>query len=195
MAKCDIVEESFSRFAFQWAGHITVVDNMLIQSSRYDEIRSLYTDQLAFTWVEDSTTEKTRASVDKMIDSFVEGDLEHATEILSALWEIANKDGDIKAPSNTSPAVGLPSSLCYVAVFTSHDQAPQVASPAHWTPVKMALIKSIRTGVFFDRKYWARHSKAGDVLKPVYFSSTIMGDKAQELNKCGSNSGMDLMKR
>ena len=52
--------------------------------------------------------------------------------------------------------------------------------------MKMALINSIRKGVFFDRKYWARYSKAGDVLKPVYFSSTIMGDKSQQLNKCAS---------
>jgi len=50
--------------------------------------------------------------------------------------------------------------------------------------VKIAVIKSIRKGVFFDRKYWARHSKAGDVLKPVYFSSTIMNDETQQVNKC-----------
>jgi len=53
--------------------------------------------------------------------------------------------------------------------------------------VKTALIKSIRNGIFFDRKYWARHSKAGDVLKPVYLSSTIMEDKLQQLNKCTLN--------
>jgi len=53
----------------------------------------------------------------------------------------------------------------------------------------MALINSIRKGVFFDRKYWARHSKAGDVLKPVYFSSVIMGDKSQQLNKGVLTSG------
>ncbi|KAF9646805.1 hypothetical protein BDM02DRAFT_3118097, partial [Thelephora ganbajun] len=148
LGNCDIVEESSSRFA-----------------SRYDEIRSLYIERLAFIWMEDSTTETTRASVDKKIDSFVEGDLEYATEMLSALWEIANKEGDITAPSKAAPA------------------ATQVTSPAHWDSVKIALIKSIREGVFFDRKYWARHSKAGDVLKPVYLSSTIMNDKAQQLNK------------
>ena len=54
--------------------------------------------------------------------------------------------------------------------------------------MKTALIKSIRKGVFFDRKYWARHSKVGDVLKPVYFSSIIMGDKTQQVNGCASNS-------
>ena len=53
--------------------------------------------------------------------------------------------------------------------------------------MKTALIKSIRKGVFFDRKYWARHLKDGDVLKPVYFSSTIMDDKAQQVKKCAFN--------
>jgi len=72
---------------------------------RYDEIRKLYIEQLAYVWMEDSTTEATRASVDKKIDNFVKGDLEHAAESVSALLEIANKTGDIAAPSKTSPAV------------------------------------------------------------------------------------------
>ena len=59
--------------------------------------------------------------------------------------------------------------------------------------MKTALIKSIRDGVFFDRKYWARHSKVGDVLKPVYFSSTIMGDKSQQLKKRGSKFFHDFV--
>jgi len=54
--------------------------------------------------------------------------------------------------------------------------------------MKIALIKSISKGVFFDRKYWARHSGPGSVLKPVYFSSVIMGDKVQYLNNCASKS-------
>ena len=66
------------------------------------------------------------------------------------------------------------------------DQAAQVKSPAHWNSVKIALIKSIRAGVFFDRKYWARYSTSGDVLKPIYFSSTIMNDKAEHVRMCTS---------
>ena len=31
----------------------------------------------------------------------------------------------------------------------------------------------MKRGVFFDQKYWARGSKDGNVLKPVYFSSLI----------------------
>ena len=72
---------------------------------RHDEVRKLYIEQLAHVWVEDSTTEATRASVEKKIDDFVEEGLEHATEMLSALWEIVNKEGDVTAPADASPTV------------------------------------------------------------------------------------------
>jgi len=55
--------------------------------------------------MEDSTTETTRASVDRRIDSYVDGDLEHATDVLSTLWEIVSRDGEIKAPSSTPSSV------------------------------------------------------------------------------------------
>ena len=60
--------------------------------------------------------------------------------------------------------------------------------------MKTALIRSIRKGVFFDRKYWARYLKTGDVLKPVYFSSTIMEDKSEQMNKRALNSVTDSLK-
>ena len=81
-----------------------------------------------------------------------------------------------------------------MVALTSHNQSSQVASPVHWASVKIALIKSIRNGVFFDRKYWTRHSKTGDVLKPVYFSSVIMGDKVQQLNSSASELGYPISK-
>ena len=58
-----------------------------------------------------------------------------------------------------------------------------VKRPAHWEFVEAALIRSIHEGIFFDKKYWARHSSARDVLKPVYLSSTVMRGKIGELNK------------
>jgi len=69
-------------------------------------------------------------------------------------------------------------------MLSSHDQTATVISPARWASVKTALIRSIRNGVFFDRKYWTRHSNVGDVLKPVYISSIIMDDKVNQLKKC-----------
>lgn len=80
----------------------------------------------------------------------------------------------------------LPSLPYCTGMLTSHDQSAPLRSPAHWAIVKIALIKSIRDGVFFDRKYWARHSKTGDILKPVYLSSIIMEDKARQLKNCAS---------
>jgi len=74
-------------------------------------------------------------------------------------------------------------------VLTLRNQPSPVIGPAHWTSVKIALIKSIRTGVLFDRKYWVRHSKTGNVLRPIYFSSIVLGDKTQELNSRTLRSG------
>ena len=77
---------------------------LLIERYRYAEIRSLYVEQLAHAWVGDSP-DAIRIKVEEKLDSFAEGDLEHAAEMLSALWKIANKDGEITAPSNFSPDV------------------------------------------------------------------------------------------
>lgn len=68
----------------------------------------------------DDSTEMIRASVDKKIDRFVEGDLAHATKTLSALWEVANGEGEVKAPSGTVSIVsssGFPLLLRYSSIF------------------------------------------------------------------------------
>jgi len=75
---------------------------MVTERCRYEEIRSLCIDQLAHAWMEDPTT---CTSVCKKIDSLVEEGLEHATEVVSALWDIANNDDYVKAPAKTQPPV------------------------------------------------------------------------------------------
>ena len=107
LATCNIVEEAFGKFVSRSASHITRVDSMLTERRRYDEMRSLYVNQLASVWINDSTTETTRTSFNKKIDSFVRGELEHASETLSALLEIVSRDGDIDAPSGSPSAVSL----------------------------------------------------------------------------------------
>ena len=124
LAKCNIVEEAFSRFASRSAARITGVNSMLIERHRYDEMRSLYANQLASVWMDDSTTETTRTSVDEKINSFAKGKLEHASEVLSALFEIVSRDGDINAPSGVSPAVRLAFSCvaqeCLLRIIRPH---------------------------------------------------------------------------
>jgi len=46
----------------------------------------------------------------------------------------------------------------------------------------MALIKSIREGIFFDRKYWTRYSKTAKALRPLYISSTVADKKLSYIN-------------
>ena len=72
---------------------------------RHDEVRNLYIEQLAFIWLENSTAEATRASVDKKIDIFVKGELAHAREAVFSLLKIASGHKDVTSPANTSSAV------------------------------------------------------------------------------------------
>jgi len=65
------------------------------------------------------STEATRLSADEKIDSFAEGDLEHATEVLSSLWEIVNKDGDITVPPNSPPSSVSPFQFVLSALYGS----------------------------------------------------------------------------
>jgi hypothetical protein len=78
--------------------------HLLIARCRYAEVRSLYVDQLACIWKMD-LTEAVRVRVEGKINSFVEGDLDHATEILSALWKTANEDGLTTTPWTPSQDV------------------------------------------------------------------------------------------
>ena len=102
---------------------------MLIGRPRYDQIRDLYASHLASAWMEDQN-KTTRASFDKKIDSFTEGELEHAVEILSTLWEIINKPGGITAPSNSPPA-GSVSAFPFSVLHKGAHSTPQVRLCGH----------------------------------------------------------------
>ena len=93
-------------------GRVTKAYRQLTRKCRYAEIRSLYVDQLAFLWVGDKT-EAIRTGVEKKINSFSEGDLGHATEMVSVLWRVANKDENVTAPSSALSAVS-PFPVCFL---------------------------------------------------------------------------------
>jgi len=48
--------------------------------------------------------------------------------------------------------------------------------------LKIALIKSIREGAFLDREYQTKHSKTGRILRPLYISSIVTGEKMSYIN-------------
>jgi len=90
---------------------------MLTDRGRYDEIRSLYVDQLVSVWMNNSTAMTTRISFNSNFDSFPKGELGHATEMLSTLWGVINRDGEIKTPSNISSPLNTSSAVSLGVAF------------------------------------------------------------------------------
>lgn len=65
----------------------------------------MFTEQLALVWMDDSAADSVGAGVDGKIDSFAEGGLEHGTEIILVLLEIATEEDDTRLPANAPSAV------------------------------------------------------------------------------------------
>ena len=84
---------------------------------RYHEIKNLYVQQLALSWV-DSITSKTCTDIKDKVDGFVERDPEHTREVLTALLEIGSKEGNIPDPADTSSPVSL-TQRCFLPTFMS----------------------------------------------------------------------------
>ncbi|KAF9645603.1 hypothetical protein BDM02DRAFT_3189560 [Thelephora ganbajun] len=127
-------------------------------TSRYDDIKMACVTQLVSALRNDTAEKATWMKFCEVIDCHFKGDLHHVTDTLSLLWRTVNKDDDITTTSNsTSPFM-------------------HINSPASRNALLTAMVRSIREGVFFDQKYWTRHSRKGSTLKPVYFSSMIAGD-------------------
>ena len=123
---------------------------------------------------DDEMMKKLYEKIDEKVDAYASGDLEYAGEAMSLLWEVWRKR------RKNSPAS--------ILAFTPSSSRPRSTSPAaltpkNWKRVKIALIRSIRGGVFVDRKYWARRSRAGQVLQPVYISSIVAGRRLPYIDK------------
>ncbi|KAF9785368.1 hypothetical protein BJ322DRAFT_1211231 [Thelephora terrestris] len=146
--QCDTVEEVFSEF-----------------SSKYEGVRNMHVNHLASTL---SRAAKGSAGplyekIDHKIDRYANRELDHAADAITQLWKLSNSnEGSPPVPPDEVPPVS--------------PQTPPTPSPANWKQIKVALIESIRKGIFFDRKYWTRHSKTMSVLRPIYISSTVLGE-------------------
>ncbi|KAF9645605.1 hypothetical protein BDM02DRAFT_490316 [Thelephora ganbajun] len=88
LKNCDIVQETFSKFA-----------------SKYEEIRTECVIQLVSTLVNDTTAQTTWTRVSAIIDRHSRGDLEHVAEALSLLWSTVNQRGCATTLLNGQPSV------------------------------------------------------------------------------------------
>ena len=131
---------------------------------------------LLSVWLSGSEKESkpVREKLDEKLDSYGTGELEHAVDAISFIWEIANKEGPIpSAPTSPPP----PSSR-------SSRVGAGRKGPAAWQGygTQRALVKSIQAGSLLDRKYWARRSREGGI-EPIHVSSAVAGI---ELSRLGS---------
>ena len=149
---------------------------MLTNAYRYEEVRITQVEHLVFSrfGVDKEATENLYKEIDEKIDAYASGNLEYAAEVISLLWKFSRKRGTIPlAPENSIP-ISPPSPF--------RSCSPDTLT--HISRVKTALIKSIREGVFADRKYWARHSRSGRVLRPVYLSSIVADRRLPDIETC-----------
>jgi len=80
--------------------------------------------------MEGSRTGTIRARVNKKIDSFAQGGLNHATGILSALWGIMNGDVEIPPALKTLPAVS-PSNFAFSLLLQGSIYLAESAPTGH----------------------------------------------------------------
>ena len=156
------------------------------KNRRYDEIRSECITQLLYV-IAGGTDQTVSNRVSAIVDRHSRGDLEYVGDTLSLLRSAAKPIA--------SPCTGFivsPSRFLWwqILIFAQrririHREGlpPPIQKPTNWKALRAAMVKSVKQGVFFDQKYWTRHSKDGRVLKPIYFSSLITGNAFQ---KCTS---------
>jgi len=110
-----------------------------------------------------------REKLDKKIDSYAAGKLEHAVDTISSIWEVSNEETEDPSTS-IAPSKGLKALFPNTTLigFSGYDLRP-------------SLIKSIQEASLLDRKYWARRSREGKI-EPVYFPNTVPETDLRDLD-------------
>ena len=122
--------------------------------------------------------------IDEKVDSYANGDLDHAVNAVTLLWKLSK--GDKRSPPLSPVATNSVSQPSLTAHPPAHRQGQHPPYPAKWTrrSIRMAFIKSIREGIFFDRKYWTRNSKTSRALRPLHISSIVASEYLSHIDDC-----------
>lgn len=115
-------------------------------------------------WLSGSEEESraVREGLEQKVDSYAAGELEHAVDAMSSIWEVSSKEGPV--PSVTKSPSDILEILWDIWMPSS--------GPSDLEETRHSLIRSIKEGYLLDRKYWARRSKKGGI-DPIYFSNTM----------------------
>lgn len=143
----------------------------LTWTPRYEEIRAMQINHLLSIWSSGSCEEvkMLHKNLDEKIESWAAGELKHAGEVISSLWELSRKEGDIPRAS--------PVDCKEVEYIMSPEQEQRERS------MRTSLIKSIQGRPLLYRRYWARRSRGGRIC-PVYFPTAVPGSMLLQVATC-----------
>jgi hypothetical protein len=139
---------------------------------RYDEIRSIQVNHLVSIWLSggEEESKELHQKLDEKIDSYAAGELEHAAEAISSIWDLARNN-------EPPPPVIRGRGDVYAA------------RPRGWGAVmRNPLIKSMRGGSLLHRKYWARRSRGGS-MGHIYLPTTVSGSTLSRVDACEWDCG------
>lgn len=101
-----------------------------------------------------------REKLEEKIDDYGAGKLVHAADAMLCIWEMSNQNDEESATSvlSKSPSTRMTSSATTEFAGCS---------------LESALVRSMKEGHLFDRKFWAKRSREGGI-EPIYFSSAAI---------------------
>jgi hypothetical protein len=166
---CDIVREIFSVFTSRCVRCVSSLTR-LTWVPRYDEIRTLQVNHLRYVWSSGSSEEsKTlHKNLDKKIDSYAAGELKHAAEAISSIWNLSRKKEAIP---------------CITPADDKEECIMNPEAEEREKNMRTSLIKSIQGRPLLFRRYWARKSRGGSVC-PVYFPSAMPSSTMSRVATC-----------
>jgi len=142
---------------------------------RYDEIRTVQVARLVSVWLSGGgESAALHKKLDEKIDSYASGELEHAVEAISAIWDLSRKKGALPSTPRVDQRVSRKVSR---------------GEWGEWGPMqrerymRTSLVESIQGRSLLHRKYWARRSRGG-VICPIYFPCTVPSSTSSQVVTC-----------
>ena len=148
----------------------------LTRVRRYDEIRTVQVTHLVSVWLSGGEESKAlHGKLDEKIDNYAAGELEHAAEAVSSIWDLSRKKEALSSISGAAWGSSHKNSGLFGGLLSSTQREQRV--------MRASLVRSIQKGPLLHRKYWARRSRGGNIC-PVYFPSAVSGSMLSRVATC-----------
>ena len=145
----------------------------------YPEILGMHVKNLASVLIK-ANSEETQNQLDERLQAFAAGEIDHASDAFSSLWRVLVQRKSSESVQPRSDAV-RPSCLrrWFILMHVWQSGSP----PSAGSPLlNTALIKSIRQGLFCDRRYLVKLEDTEKRRVPIYVSSAVLGGVEDKLN-------------